>query len=36
LQSNGDPVAAELGKISATANVESDLARLKADIAGGK
>lgn len=35
LVAKGDPVAAELSKISATANVESDLARLKAEVAGG-
>ncbi len=33
LSSNGDPIAAELGKISATANVDSDLARLKSEVA---
>lgn len=36
LQASGDPVAAELGKISANANVESDLARLKASVAQGQ
>lgn len=35
LAAKGDPVAAELGKISATANVESDLARLKSEVAAG-
>ena len=36
LQAAGDPVAAELGKISATANVDSDLARLKAQMSSGE
>lgn len=36
LKASGDPVASELQKISANANVESDLARLKAEIAGGR
>ncbi len=31
-----DPVAAELGKISAKAGVESDLARLKAEMSSGQ
>lgn len=31
-----DPVSAELGRISAQAGVDSDLARLKADLAAGK
>ncbi len=34
LSRDGDPVAAELGKITATANVDSDLVRLKAEVAG--
>ena len=36
LDRSGDPVAAELKKISATANVDSDLARLKAEVGSGE
>ena len=35
LDKSGDPVASELKKISATANVNSDLERLKAEMAAG-
>ncbi len=36
LQPAGDPIATELGKVAATAKVNSDLDRLKAELAAGK